>query len=289
MASQASKFVERSHYRGFLALLKDWGAIFLLAALSIKLNNIFAYLITIWIIGAFQFAIGESLIHEASHYNLFKIKSWNENLEFLYALPFFQTISQYQAAHVPHHQYLGKKGDHLVEDYEEWGLSQSFPNLWLIWFVKPILGFAVFTHLATLKFSGFKTVIKLVCFWLPISLLFYFYNHLDWLILYWFVPFIWCFTSYLYWSEIEDHYQTISGTRSNLSMLNNFLSHNNGYHYAHHFCPTIPWYKLPEAHRELCSDNPDISYGFLDTYKQMKMRTNQTDYDSAEISSTMDN
>jgi fatty acid desaturase len=34
--------------------------------------------------------------------------------------------------------------------------------------------------------------------------------------------------------------------------------------------PTIPWYKLPEAHNALCPDNTDITTGFIDTYHQMK-------------------
>ena len=34
--------------------------------------------------------------------------------------------------------------------------------------------------------------------------------------------------------------------------------------------PTIPWYRLPEAHNALCKGEGDVSCGFIDTYRQMK-------------------
>ena len=52
--------------------------------------------------------------------------------------------------------------------------------------------------------------------------------------------------------------------------LKNFFHHNAGYHYIHHEYPTIPWYNLPKAHKALCPPEADISYGFFDTYRQMK-------------------
>ena len=67
-------FVERSNLKGFVALFLDWGAIFAIIATSVWLDNRIVYLMSIWAIGSFQFAIGESLLHEASHHNLFKNK-----------------------------------------------------------------------------------------------------------------------------------------------------------------------------------------------------------------------
>jgi fatty acid desaturase len=45
--------------------------------------------------------------------------------------------------------------------------------------------------------------------------------------------------------------------------------------------PPIPWYKLPEAHQALCADNPDISHGILDTYRQL-IRNNQIEVESLD-------
>ena len=277
MQSKPIDFVERNDIRAFLALLKDWSAIFLIAAFSIWANNVLVYLVSVWAIGIFQFAIGEALTHEAAHYNLFSKKLWNERLEFLYAFPFFRTVSSYQEHHFSHHKYFGSERDHIIDYYEMLGLYKLDKNLFFLWFVQPFTGFSlyhflldVWEHLKNMAWRPFRSGFQLPLFWSIVVLSFYLSGRLDILLLYWFVPLAWSFSSYLYWSEIEDHFNTASGTRSNLGFLTNLLTHNHGYHYVHHLCPTIPWYKLAEAHRVLCSDNPDISYGFFDTYRQLR-------------------
>lgn len=46
-------------------------------------------LILAWPIGLVQFALGEALAHEASHYNLFSSRRANNAAEWFYAIPFF--------------------------------------------------------------------------------------------------------------------------------------------------------------------------------------------------------
>jgi hypothetical protein len=58
--SKPIDFVERNNIKSFLALLRDWMAIFLIAAFSIWANNIFIYLVAVWFIGIFKFALGEA-------------------------------------------------------------------------------------------------------------------------------------------------------------------------------------------------------------------------------------
>ncbi|MBW4562274.1 MAG: fatty acid desaturase [Mojavia pulchra JT2-VF2] len=283
-------FVERNNMRTFLALLKDWISIFVIAALSIWANNIFVYLIAVWLIGVFQFALGEAFVHEAVHHNLFTEKSWHEKLEFIYSYPFLRTLSSYQAHHFPHHKYLLAKGDYIPEDYDFLGLNKPNKNVFMILFVKPFLGFSVYYFFLeailypliqdSFKFSsllkGIKSNYKLYLFWLIVILTFSFSGHLDILLLYWFVPLSWSFSFLSLLSEVQEHFNTFSGARSNVNPVINFFFHNAGYHYVHHLCPTIPWYKLPEAHQALCADNPDISHSILDTYRQC-IRNNQNE------------
>ena len=117
-APKPRDFVERSNLRGFLVLFGDIAALFGTIAISIWLDNWFVYLISVWVIGSLQFAIGESILHEASHYNLFKTKKLNDYLEFIYALPFFVDMKQYRFDHTGHHYKMNTKEDHIVEDYE---------------------------------------------------------------------------------------------------------------------------------------------------------------------------
>ena len=116
-------FVERSNLRGFAVMFFDWGTIFGVILLSIWLDNWIGYIISVWIIGSFQYAIGESLLHEASHYNLFKTKKLNDHLEWIYAIPFFVDLTQYRFWHTRHHFKMNTEEDHLVHDYEIHGLN----------------------------------------------------------------------------------------------------------------------------------------------------------------------
>ena len=61
MGARPKDFVERDGLRGALALLRDWGAILLVSALSVRANSLVVYALSVWAIGYFQFAIGEAL------------------------------------------------------------------------------------------------------------------------------------------------------------------------------------------------------------------------------------
>jgi fatty acid desaturase len=293
--SKPIDFVERNNIKSFLALLKDWIAIFIVAGFSLWANNIFIYLVAVWLIGIFQFAIGDALGHEAAHNNLFTEQSWNEKLEFLYSFPFLRTISSYREHHFPHHKYLFSDGDYIPEDYEFLGLNKPDKNVFMILFIKPFLGFYVYYFFLevilypwlqdSFKLSslinGIKCSYKLYLFWLTVILSFSLSGHLDILLLYWFVPLFWCFSFLSLFSEVQEHFNTLSGSRSNVNPVINFVFHNAGHHYVHHLYPPIPWYKLPEAHQALCADNPDISHGILDTYRQL-IRNNQIEVESLD-------
>ena len=90
------------------------------------------------------------------------------------------------------------------------------------------------------------------------------------LLLYRLVQLLWVYPIINYWSEIEEHYNTHNVSRSNLCRATNFLMHNEGYHFAHHNYPAIPFYNLPSAHDALTPSGGDISLGFLDTYRQIR-------------------
>jgi fatty acid desaturase len=141
---QPHQFIDRSDLKGLLALAKDWGAIFLIAIFSYWVNNLFVSLLAIWFIGCFQVAIGESLLHEASHYNLFKTRSWNDRLRFLYALPFFLTLDEYRIQHANHHKYLMTEKDILLEEYERLGFTKTQKKLFFLWFIKPFFVAPIF-------------------------------------------------------------------------------------------------------------------------------------------------
>ena len=81
---------------------------------------------------------------------------------------------------------------------------------------------------------------------------------------------LWAYPTINYWVEIEEQYNTNSGSRSNLCRATNFLMHNEEYYFVHHKYPAIPFYNLPSAHDALTPSGGDISLGFLDTYRQIR-------------------
>ena len=270
-SSQPQDFVQRSNLRGLSALIFDWAVIFGVISFSIWMNDWIIYLISVWIIGAFQYAIGESLFHEASHYNLFKTKKLNDYLEWVYAIPFFVDMNQYRIEHLNHHYKMNTKEDHIVRDYKIHGLDNPKKNLFWMWFIKPITGYAGIFYLRyAISLNPWKSSIKFAIFWIPIVSIFWHFDMLHILGMYWFVPFLWSASSFFYWGEISEHYNTKSDSRTDLGFLKNLFHHNAGYHFIHHEYPTIPWYKLPEAHNALFDGSSDVSNGFIDTYREMK-------------------
>ena len=63
---------KRSNARGFFAIFRDITAIAAIGYTSMRCDNILIYLASAWLIGAFQFAMSECLVHEAAHWNLFR-------------------------------------------------------------------------------------------------------------------------------------------------------------------------------------------------------------------------
>jgi fatty acid desaturase len=264
-------FLERSPWRGAAALVRDWAAIVAVAALSVRADSAWVYLVCAWVIGAFQFAIGESLLHEAAHGMLFPRKKLNEWLEPLYALPFFRTVEEFRGEHMHHHAHTGEPDDALMKDYDELGLRRPGRSWFWIWFVRPVIGYAGLYFIRSIELRPARHVLKIAAFWAVAVSAFALAGRLHWLVLYWLVPFFWCHYSFLYWSEIQDHFMTHGGTRSNVGWLLNAIQHNNGFHAAHHRYPAIPWHRLPEAHAALCGDDRrDDATSFIDTYRHLR-------------------
>ena len=263
------EFIERNTLRGLRAVCRDWLVIAGAISLSIYIEHWAVWVASVWVIGIMQFALAEAVLHEASHYNLFRSRHLHHRLQFLYAWPFMQTMNDYQAEHLAHHKYLMTERDQTSVDYKMYGLAKREPNLFFIWFIKPFTFYPTWHYLrhgnAALDRANW---LPLGLFWIAVGGLFVALGQAQYFLLYWIVPLLWVYPILNYWSEIEEHYNTSDGSRSNLSRVINFLTHNEGYHTVHHRYPTIPFYNLPKAHAAFVGDESDISRGFLDTYRQ---------------------
>tara|TARA_B100000965_G_scaffold403477_1_gene431653 strand:+ start:571 stop:1485 length:915 start_codon:yes stop_codon:yes gene_type:complete len=266
-------FVERNTFIGLWAVFRDWLFIIGSVSISLTLDHWLAWLVCVWLIGVIQFSLAEAVLHEASHYNLFRSRRLHHYLQFLYAWPFLQTMSDYQVEHLNHHKHLMSDKDQTTADYKIYGLANRNPNVFFIWFIKP---FTFFPTLHYLRHGNAaldrKSWLQLVLFWVPLVVICWSFGQMHNLLIYWIVPLLWVYPILNYWSEIEEHYNTRTGSRSNIGKVLNFFTHNEGYHSVHHRYPTIPFYNLPQAHIAFISPDDDISTGFIDTYRQIRSK-----------------
>lgn len=234
----------------FIAIIRDWGAIVSLVLLAEFFDVFVLRIVIIVAIGVFQFAIGEVLLHEASHRNLFSRAKWNDNFELLYALPFLTTIRVWREEHQRHHQHLGEPQDHIVADYQAFGLtSQHGPRVFWACFWRPLLGISALDRLRWIaEVNSPKDWSRIVIFWTMVVAASMQTGVLVSFLTYWTLPLLFVFPVLLEWSEIGDHYCTRTGTRSRTSRIYNWLWHNNGFHSLHHRFPRIPFYHIQRAY-----------------------------------------
>lgn len=267
MSLEAARLFEKNDFMGFFSIARDWCLIAVLAIFGISFGNPFFYVFVVWAIGAFQFALGEALVHDACHNNLFKTKSLNTLLEPIFAFPFFVSVDQYRSHHLEHHSDLGTDEDNIKITYSVHGLDKG--SFFRHWFSKPLLGMAGLSYVrSAIALNTYKKDYRIPAFWVCVIGGFAFFNAINLLVFYWLVPLFWSFSSFLYWSEISDHYRVAEHSRTRTGLLSNLIFHNNGYHAVHHENPGIPWYNLKEAHF-LLKPKTDISKGFFDTYRKI--------------------
>lgn len=269
-ATAIKALTQRDGRKATLAILRDWAGIFAAIAVSRWADSLPVTIVALWVIGAFQYALGDALLHEGAHGNLFADKKLNERLDVLYGLPFLRTMESFKAEHLRHHGQLGKAGDYLTGDYRHFGLDRPHNVLW-VWLLRPLTGWPAWYYLRQLRALTRKSAVRLLIAWGVAVLAAVATGNLGPFLLYWVLPLLWCRYAFFYWSEIADHHNTRQGTRTRLHPVLNWFQHNKGYHAAHHRFPAVPWFNLPAAHVELDQiEAADLSAGPLQTWRHLR-------------------
>jgi fatty acid desaturase len=280
------RFTRRSTVRALLTIAAEYaiiaGAIATAVALPANVWPVTA--LAILVIGTRQYALGEALLHEASHWHLSSSKRINELLGAILAWPAFTSLAAYRRFHNKlHHELdIADTENSIWEDYEGWGLpapSQKLGRARAFWLlvIRPVIGLTGIMHLfKTVRDFGYdfdlrETRLMLIAWALVIVGAAYFSLWRE-LILYWLIPYTFIFSTLNYWSEVGDHFR-VSGakTRSDLNwFFNTFVTHNIGYHALHHKYSSIPWFRLPEAYRAHRGEIVEqVSQGYWETFAQI--------------------
>jgi fatty acid desaturase len=281
-----SRFTRRSTMRALLTIAVEYAIITGSIAIAAAVPNTGwpIKVLAIIIIGTRQYALGEALLHEASHWHLSNSKSVNNMLGAILAWPVFTSLTAYRRFHnrLHHEVDIADPENSIWEDYKDWGLpapSRALrPNraFWLL-VLRPAIGLTGIMHLLntvrdfTYDFDLWETRLMLTA-WAAIIAGATYLSLWQELILYWLIPYTFIFSTINYWSEVGDHYRvTGAKTRSDLNwFINTFISYNIGYHALHHKYSSIPWFHLPEAY---CAHNTEIveqvSHGYWETFVQI--------------------
>ncbi len=286
---RAQNFNEKNGTLSLFFILLDWIAIFTLIFISEYFWHPLLYILVLWLIGGRMIALSDVFGHDSVHYNLFKKRSLNYQLQFMWFFPLFETWERYREEHFRHHSKLLTPEDPAYVDYKRWGLFNKNNNYYWVWFIRPFLLFDTpyfisYTIRCMIKDKKYRW--QLLIYWALIFAACTLTGTLKLLLMYWFVPMLWCYPALLFWSETGEHFRADDGekTRSTYGFLEwLFISpHDDRFHYVHHRFPQIPWFSLKKATQELVPDSPR-SDGFVNLFYQVKDET-RNNYQEAKES-----
>lgn len=287
-------FVERNNLYGFGAILTDYLIIAVCSIACSRLSLLRNLLISVptyvvcAVIIASRFRGLENLVHEASHYNLFKTRHFNNSLEVLFATAVFRIVTDYRKKHRVHHKNLGDiTADPDIQRYVRLGLHHLPKNYLWIMFVRPLIGFHTLEYITT-DFVDFwcsaRSKLTKCAFWTCALLLTALTDAWVWAGLYWGVPFFLILPLLRWWAEAGEHggldlNHEVASSRNNVGFWHRWLlhPHQDGYHAVHHVSPGIPWYRLVQANRKLMEDacfkqHCVESHSVVTTFKQLRER-----------------
>lgn len=278
-------FVRPSNLRGWQAVLTTWGIIagsFLLLAFY---PNALCCFIALILLGGRILALA-ILMHDASHYSLFKSRWLNDWVgEWLCAAPVWQDLRRYRKHHMAHHQFAGTEMDpdkslvtgfpisrasllrKILRDLSGISGLKRVYGLLLMDFgfieytvandVRPIsqLGRAKWTVLK----AGLKNLYPVVLMNLAIFMLLFACHH-PWFYGIWVLAYLITFSLIVRIRSIAEHACTDAGLDPLLNTRATYASpfarltvapHHVNYHLEHHLIMITPSFLLPKLHQVL--------------------------------------
>jgi fatty acid desaturase len=258
-----------------VAIATEWTAIILAVVLYQRfLHPIFLPLVIMWI-GARQHALG-ILMHEGTHYLLFKNRSLNAVVSELFlAWPLFITARTYRPSHFAHHRHVNTEKDPDLMRKQSSASEWEFPKSWgalVALLAKDVSGlhthqqfsdFADMWERKPTKKEGIESyaVARTLFYVIVLSVVTYFRVWPMFLLL-WVVPLLTWLKMIMRIRSIAEHFATENDhvyTQSRTT-LPSFLERlfvaprNINFHIEHHLYPSVPFFRLPQLHAVLMKD-----------------------------------
>ena len=226
-------------------------------------------------IGARQHALA-ILMHEATHYLLFKNRRLNAVVSELFlAWPLFITTQTYRGSHFAHHRHVNTEKDPDLMRKQSSASEWEFPKSWgalVRLLVKDVLGLHtrqlvsdfddMWDQKATKK-AGVDTyvVARMLYYVLVLSAVTYF-RVWPMFVLLWLVPILTWLKMIMRIRSIAEHFaiendHVYTQSRTTLPSLLERLfvaPRNVNFHLEHHLYPSVPYFRLPQLHAVLMKD-----------------------------------
>lgn len=283
--------------RAILAIAVEWSAIIAAIAVCEAAFHPALYVAAVAFLGARQHAL-TVIGHDASHHRLLPGKLANDLVGNLCCFwPTFAGVAPFRRFHGEHHRYTNVEGDGnrvLWRTHDSRGQLQPlwvYPKralglVWVLvsrvlfmfgprWILRGFMaGFVVpdsplFRSLRFLFFAAVIAVITVADVWREF-------------LLYWLIPFCTWHIMIQYTRLICEHSAVRSpspdyrATRTTIPGVFGrvfVLPRNIGYHLAHHWYPSVPFYRLPELHARLMREpgfraNADVQTSLLASLRE---------------------
>jgi fatty acid desaturase len=287
---------ELSDFRGFLALFTTWAMICGSFAMVAYVPNVVTTLVALIILGGRHLALA-ILMHDCSHYTLFKTRWLNELVgRWFCSYPTWQDLRRYRQHHWDHHRKAGTLEDpdaSLVKDFPvtRGGLLRKFLRD-----ITGISGLRRVYGLLLMDFGFIRYTVASEVVWLDRKDMTFFktlklglYNlhgvlitnfilwfclwslghpNLFWL---WVVSYLTTFSLFLRIRSIAEHAGTelhpdprrhTRTTHANVLARLTVAPIRVNYHLEHHLVMTVPYFKLAKAH-DLFRDRQFLDNAFL--------------------------
>jgi fatty acid desaturase len=265
--SEVNPFISTCH------ILLEWTAIVLTAILCHHFWNPLFYLASVAFIGARQHAL-LILMHDGTHYRLFRNRSVNDWVtEVFLAWPHLATMRAYRDNHLAHHNYVNMEKDPdwlRKKDNVEWQFPQSAGKLAGI-LLRDLIGIGginlirLASSLSATARVPSKTFVRIrLGFYIIVLGGLIAAGCGEAVLMYWIVPYFTWLVFIMRIRSIAEHfaiegeagaYGRIRTTQAGLLARLFVAPKNVNYHIEHHFFPSVPFYRLPELHSLLMSND----------------------------------
>ena len=261
--------------RVLAATAGEWASIAVAIALCTFFWHPALYVLAVMFIGARQHAL-IIMGHDASHYRYLPARWQNELFSNLFLMwPVFASVEGFRKFHSTHHQYTNLPDDgnrHIWYTHDaageldpDWEFPKTRAGLALVLLRRAAFLTGMFWIVRGLVGSSFIPsppwmVAARVAFYASVAALLTIFGAWYAFLLYWIVPYCTWHILIQYariiceHSAVESEEEEYAITRTTIpTWLESIfiLPCNVGYHLEHHWYPSVPYYRLPDLHREL--------------------------------------